>query len=77
MKLLYVEGNPFDRDLTRHALLKQIPNLGWASAESVQEALVKLVGEQRYDVLLHDMWLLRRRPWEWAPLITSSRSMGT
>lgn len=56
MKLLYVEDNPFDRDLTRRALLKQIPGLEWDTAESVQEAIGKLAGP-RHDVLLLDMWL--------------------
>ena len=35
MKLLYVEDNPFDRDLTRRALLKQIPDLEWETATGV------------------------------------------
>ncbi len=56
MKLLYVEDNPFDRDLTRRALLKQIPALEWDTAVGVQEAIAKLSGQQ-YDVLLLDMWL--------------------
>lgn len=56
MKLLYVEDNPFDRDLTRRALLKQIPGLGWDTAAGVQEAIGKL-SSQHYDVLLLDMWL--------------------
>lgn len=56
MKLLYVEDNPFDRDLTRRALLKQIPDLKWDTAVSVQEAIEKLAGSG-YDTLLLDMWL--------------------
>ncbi len=56
MKLLYVEDNPFDCDLTRRALLKQIPGLEWDTAESVQEAIGKL-GSACCDVLLLDMWL--------------------
>ena len=56
MKLLYVEDNPFDRDLTRRTLLKQIPDLEWDTAAGVQEAIGKLAG-QRYDILLLDMWL--------------------
>ena len=56
MKLLYVEDNPFDRDLTRRALLKQIPDLEWDTAEGVQDAIGKLAS-QHYDVLLLDMWL--------------------
>lgn len=56
MKLLYVEDNPFDRDLTRRALLKQIPDLDWDTAVGVQDAISKLAS-QRYDVLLLDMWL--------------------
>jgi len=56
MKLLYVEDNPFDRDLTRRTLLKQIPDLQWDSAGGVKEAVGKLAGEH-YDVLLLDMWL--------------------
>ena len=56
MKLLYVEDNPFDRDLTRRALLKQIPSLEWDASGSVDEAINKL-GSQKYDVLLLDMWL--------------------
>lgn len=56
MKLLYVEDNPFDRDLTRRALLQQIPDLVWDVADSVQLAQEKLQ-QQVYDVLLLDMWL--------------------
>lgn len=56
MKLLYVEDNPFDRDLTRRALLKQVPDLIWDSATSVTEA-IKRLDENVYDVLLLDMWL--------------------
>lgn len=56
MKLLYVEDNPFDRDLTRRALLKQLPGLVWDSAPSVAEAVGKL-DSQKYDVVLIDMWL--------------------
>lgn len=56
MKLLYVEDNPFDRDLTRRSLLKQIPNLEWDAATGVNDALAKLAN-QHYDVLLVDMWL--------------------
>lgn len=56
MRLLYVEDNPFDRDLTRRALLKQIPGLEWDTAESVQEAIEKLAGSC-HDVLLLDIWL--------------------
>lgn len=56
MKLLYVEDNPFDRDLTRRALLKQIPELEWDMAVGVQDAIGKLAST-RYDMLLLDMWL--------------------
>lgn len=56
MKLLYVEDNPFDRDLTRRALLKQMPDLEWETAAGVREAIGRLAS-QRYDVLLLDMWL--------------------
>lgn len=56
MKLLYVEDNPFDRDLTRRALLEQIPALEWDTAAGVQEAIGKLAATV-YDVLLLDMWL--------------------
>jgi DNA-binding NtrC family response regulator len=56
MKLLYVEDNPFDRDLTRRALLKQIPDLEWETAAGVQDAICQLADKQ-YDVLLLDMWL--------------------
>lgn len=56
MKLLYVEDNPFDRDLTRRALLKQIPSLVWDTAGGVSEAISKL-DSQKYDVILLDMWL--------------------
>lgn len=56
MKLLYAEDNPFDRDLTRRALLAQIPGLRWDTAGSVAEAIGKLDAGQ-YDVLLLDMWL--------------------
>lgn len=57
MKLLYVEDNPFDRDLTRRALLKQVPELEWDTVGGVREAIARLEGGQIYDVLLLDMWL--------------------
>ncbi|HQS99728.1 MAG: hypothetical protein B7Y26_11005 [Hydrogenophilales bacterium 16-64-46] len=57
MKLLYVEDNPFDRDLTRRALLKQLPGLEWDAVGSVKDALDRLDSGQIYDVLLLDMWL--------------------
>jgi len=57
MKLLYVEDNPFDRDLTRRALLKQLPDLEWDAVSSVKEALDRLDSGRAYDVLLLDMWL--------------------
>lgn len=56
MKLLYVEDNPFDRDLTRRALLAQLPGLEWDTATSVAEAIARL-DSQAYDVVLLDMWL--------------------
>jgi DNA-binding NtrC family response regulator len=56
MKLLYIEDNPFDRDLTRRTLLKQLPELEWDTAASVREAIDK-IASQPYDVLLLDMWL--------------------
>ncbi len=56
MKLLYVEDNPFDRDLTRRTLLKQLPGLEWDAVGSVHDALARL-DSRRYDVLLLDMWL--------------------
>ncbi|KAB2318077.1 response regulator [Betaproteobacteria bacterium SCN1] len=56
MKLLYVEDNPFDRDLTRRALLKQIPGLEWDAVSGVCDAVARL-DAQPYDVLLLDMWL--------------------
>lgn len=57
MKLLYVEDNPFDRDLTRRALLKQLPGLEWDAVGSVKEALERLDSGRAYDALLLDMWL--------------------
>jgi DNA-binding NtrC family response regulator len=56
MKTLYVEDNPFDRDLTRRALLKQVPDLIWETASSVHEAR-QCLATRDYDVLLLDMWL--------------------
>ncbi len=56
MKLLYVEDNPFDRDLTRRALLKQLPDLEWDAVGGVHDAIARLDARQ-YDVLLLDMWL--------------------
>lgn len=57
MKVLYVEDNPFDRDLTRRALLKQLPGLEWDAVGSVGEAYARLDSGRAYDVLLLDMWL--------------------
>lgn len=57
MKLLYVEDNPFDRDLTRRALLKQLPGLEWDAVASVRDAIARLDAGPGYDMLLLDMWL--------------------
>lgn len=56
MKLLYVEDNPFDRDLTRRTLLKQLPGLEWDAVGGVHDAIARL-DTQHYDVMLLDMWL--------------------
>lgn len=56
MKLLYVEDNPFDRDLTRRVLLKQLPRLEWDAALSVREAIAR-IDARPPEVLLLDMWL--------------------
>lgn len=56
MKLLYVEDNPFDRDLTRRALLKQLPGLEWDAAPSIREAIAH-IDARPPEVLLLDMWL--------------------
>lgn len=56
VKLLYVEDSPFDRDLTRRALLKQIPGLEWDAVPSVHEAIAR-ADARPLEVLLLDMWL--------------------
>ncbi len=56
MKVLYVEDNPFDQDLTRRALLKQLPGLEWDTAKSVREAIAHIEARPPEIVLL-DMWL--------------------
>lgn len=56
MKLLYVEDNPFDRDLTRRVLLKQLPGLEWDAVPSAREAIAR-IDARMPEVLLLDMWL--------------------
>jgi len=59
MKLLYVEDNPLDADLTRRVLTKNLPDIGLNIASTVKEALAHLELEDKvpFDILLLDVSL--------------------
>ncbi len=57
MRILYVEDNPFDADLTRRALQRSAPQLSLEVARSQKEALERLQTGAAYDLLLTDLRL--------------------
>jgi len=57
MRILYVEDNPFDADLTRRALQRNAPHLSLEVARSQKEALERLQPGAAYDLLLTDLRL--------------------
>jgi DNA-binding NtrC family response regulator len=57
MKVLYVEDNPLDADLTRRALLKSAPDLQLDIACTQTEAIQSLQGRVDYDLLMTDLRL--------------------
>ncbi len=57
MKLLYVEDDPFDADLTRRALSKVAPGAILDIARTQSEALQFLRGDHDYDLMLTDLRL--------------------
>ena len=59
MKVLYIEDDPVDVDLTRHAFRKSRPDLELDVARSQREALEKIKGIDvaNYDLVLTDMHL--------------------
>ncbi len=57
MRILYVEDDPFDADLTRRALLKTAPHYELDIARTQSEALQLLSGPSPYDLMLTDLRL--------------------
>ena len=59
MRVLYIEDNPLDVDLTRQAFRKSRPDLELDVARSQREALEKIKGIDvaNYDLVLTDMHL--------------------
>jgi PAS domain S-box-containing protein len=57
MKILYVEDDPFDADLTRRALSKSAPHISLDIARTQSEALELLQSNGVYDLLLTDLRL--------------------
>lgn len=57
MNLLYVEDNPLDADLTRRDLAKNAPEVVLDVAAGFRQAMARLQGEPRYDLLLTDLRL--------------------
>lgn len=57
MKILYVEDDPQDADLTRRALAKAVPDFALDIAGTCQEAVARLDQVQNYDLVLTDFKL--------------------
>jgi PAS domain S-box-containing protein/putative nucleotidyltransferase with HDIG domain len=57
MKVLYVEDDPFDADLTRRALAKTAPHFKLQIARTQREAMACLDGKPDYDLMLTDLRL--------------------
>jgi len=59
VKVLYIEDNPFDADLTRHELRRRAPHITLEVVSTQQDALARLnqPSGPGYDVVLSDMRL--------------------
>lgn len=57
MRILYVEDDPFDADLTRRALQRTAPHFSLTFARSQNEAMSYLEQAQGFDLLLTDLRL--------------------
>ncbi|HSO79169.1 MAG TPA: response regulator, partial [Chromatiaceae bacterium] len=57
MRLLHVEDNPTDADLTRRLLARQAPDIAIAAAASLAAARERLLAEETYDLALVDLHL--------------------
>ncbi len=57
MRILYVEDNPHDVDLTRRALSRAMPEVQLDNAPTLQEARTYLDEQASYDVLMIDLLL--------------------
>ena len=57
MKILYVEDDPQDADLTRRELSRTAPHITLDIAVTRKEALAHLQGESNYDLVLTDLRL--------------------
>ena len=57
MRLLHVEDNPTDADLTRRLLARQAPDIAIAVAASLAAARERLLAEETYDLALVDLHL--------------------
>lgn len=55
MRVLYVEDDPLDADLTRRALQKNAPHFGLDIARSYREALQLLDSKSDFDIMLTDL----------------------
>ena len=57
VKVLYVEDDPLDSDLTRRALLRSAPHIELDTASSFSDALDCLGDQNGYDLMLTDLRL--------------------
>ena len=57
MRLLHVEDNPTDADLTRRLLARQAPDIAIVAAASLAAARERLLAEETYDLALVDLHL--------------------
>jgi DNA-binding response OmpR family regulator len=57
VRLLHVEDNPTDADLTRRLLARQAPDIALATAASLAAARECLLAEESYDLALVDLHL--------------------
>ncbi len=57
MKILYVEDNPQDADLTRRELARSAPHIQLTIATSLSEAYTRLVAPATYNLVLTDLRL--------------------
>ena len=57
MRVLYVEDNPVDADLTRRRLARRAPDIELEQVASLAESLQRLSAQGRYDLALVDLRL--------------------